>query len=148
MLAAAGLAGVVYALTGGPRSGWPVSTPATLIVGTGALVAFAVVEARSSNPLLPLALFNSRLFTAANLVTFAVYSGLGGAFFLLPLQLQRGAALPPLAAGAGLLPLTVVMLLLAHGPSDAANWTAPPHDCGPPRPSLRPPVAHTRRPAR
>jgi MFS family permease len=61
--------------------------------------------------MLPLDIFKSRQFTAANLVTFVVYGALGGALFLLPLELQRAAGFSPLEAGVALVPLTVVMLL-------------------------------------
>jgi predicted MFS family arabinose efflux permease len=83
----------------------------TGLVGVVALVAFIVVEARSPHPMLPLDIFKSRQFTAANLVTFVVYGALGGALFLLPLELQRAAGFSPLEAGLALLPLTIVMLL-------------------------------------
>ena len=68
----------------------------TGLVGIVALGAFVVVEERSPHPMLPLDVFRSRQFTAANLVTFVVYGALGGALFLLPLELQRGAGFSPL----------------------------------------------------
>jgi EmrB/QacA subfamily drug resistance transporter len=113
-LAAVGLAGVIYALTDGPAQGW--TSPAILAAGLGgiaALVAFVVVERRSPNPMLPLDLFRSRQFTGANLVTFVVYGALGGALFLLPIQLQRVLGYSPLASGVALIPITVLMLLLS-----------------------------------
>jgi EmrB/QacA subfamily drug resistance transporter len=113
VLAAVGLAGIVYALTDGPPEGWPPMTVAALVGGGVALLAFVSVESRTAHPLLPFSLFRSGLFTAANLVTLVVYAALGGAFFLLPLQLQRGSGYLPLAAGAALLPTTLVMLLLS-----------------------------------
>src|SRR5947209_4753829 len=112
VLGALSLAGVIYALTEAGNQGW--TAPAVVItglVGVGALVSFVIVEARSPHPMLPLGIFKSRQFTAANLVTFVVYGALGGALFLLPLQLQRGAHYSPLEAGVALVPLTVVMLL-------------------------------------
>jgi MFS family permease len=63
--------------------------------------------------LLPLGLFKEREFTAANLVTFAVYAALAGTLFLLPVQLQVVAGFSPVAAGAATLPITLVMLLLS-----------------------------------
>jgi EmrB/QacA subfamily drug resistance transporter len=113
-LAAAGLAGVVYALTDGPALGW--TSPRILlagVVGVAALVAFVLWERRSRHPMLPLDIFASRQFTAANLVTFAVYGALGGALFLMPIQLQRVVGFSPLAAGVALIPITLVMLLLS-----------------------------------
>lgn len=112
-LAALGLAGVIYALTAGPEGGWtPVALGAGL-AGAGALAAFVAVEARRDDPLMPLDLFRSAQFTAANLVTFVVYAALGGGIFLLPLQLQISLDYSPIAAGTALIPLTVVMLLLS-----------------------------------
>jgi EmrB/QacA subfamily drug resistance transporter len=113
-LAALGLAGVVYALTDGPGFGW--TSPRILLagaVGVAALVAFVVWERRSRHPMLPLDIFASRQFTAANLVTLVVYGALGGALFLMPIQLQRVVGFTPLAAGVALVPITVVMLLLS-----------------------------------
>ena len=39
--------------------------------------------------MLPFGIFRARQFTSANVVTFAVYGALGGALFLLPIQLQQ-----------------------------------------------------------
>lgn len=63
--------------------------------------------------MVPLGIFSSRLFTAANIVTFVVYAALGGALFLLPIQLQVVVGYSPLEAGTALIPLTIVMLLLS-----------------------------------
>ena len=59
---------------------------------------------------MPLAIFKSKQFTAANLVTFVVYAALAGAFFLLPIQLQTVVDFSPIASGAALLPVTIIML--------------------------------------
>jgi len=84
-----------------------------LAVGVLALGAFVAVERRETNPMLPLSLFRSRQFTAANLVTLLLYAANGGALFLLVIGLQTVANFSPLEAGTALLPITVVMLLLA-----------------------------------
>jgi hypothetical protein len=72
-----------------------------------------VVEQRSRAPMLPLEIFSSRLFTATNIVTFAVYAALAGVFFVLVVELQVVAGYSPIASGAALLPVTFIMLLLA-----------------------------------
>ncbi len=72
-----------------------------------ALVAFLVAERRSPNPMMPLEIFASRQFSAANLVTFVVYAALGGVFFLLVAFLQISLGYSPIAAGAASLPVTV-----------------------------------------
>ena len=59
------------------------------------MVAFVVAEARQPHPMLPLSIFRSRQFSAANAVTFVVYGAFGGIFFLLVLQLQVVAGYSP-----------------------------------------------------
>lgn len=113
-LAALGLAGITYALTDGPTLGW--ASPVVLVAWVGgvlALVAFIAVERTTRYPMLPLDLFRSAQFSGANAVTFLIYGALGGAFFLLPIQLQRVLGLSPLRSGLALMPVTVVMLLLS-----------------------------------
>ena len=78
-----------------------------------ALVAFLLVERRSANPMMPLDIFASRQFSAANLVTFVVYAALGGFFFLFVAFLQISLGYSPIAAGAASLPVTVLMLLFS-----------------------------------
>jgi hypothetical protein len=81
ILAAVGLAGTTYTLI--EASGRGASTLVLVIaIGGGlALVAFVLAEWRSANPMMPLAIFASRQFTAANAVTFVVFGALGGVFF-------------------------------------------------------------------
>src|SRR5439155_16220209 len=82
LLGVLGLAGLTYALieASNPMSRSKVVLAAAL--GTVALVAFVVNEARSAHPMLPLEIFKSRLFTATNVVTFVRYGALGGTFFI------------------------------------------------------------------
>ena len=110
LLAAVGLGGVTYALIEAPDAG--ISTAIVVAAGGGVLglVAFIAHERHSPHPMMPLTLFASRQFTAANLVTFAVYAALGGVFFLLVAFLQIAAGYSPVAAGAASLPVTALML--------------------------------------
>jgi MFS family permease len=63
--------------------------------------------------MLPLSLFRARQFSATNAVTFVVYAALGGALFLLPIELQVVSGYSPLESGLALLPVTVIMLLFS-----------------------------------
>ena len=111
VLTVVGLAGVIAGLTAGPEQGW--TSPVvviSLVGGILALVAFVVVEQHSAHPLVPLAIFKAKQFTSANIVTFVVYAALAGAFFLLPIQLQTVVDFSPIASGAALLPVTIIML--------------------------------------
>ncbi|MDQ3944001.1 MAG: MFS transporter [Actinomycetota bacterium] len=107
-----GIAGVTYALIEGPARGGVMPLLAG-VVGALALVTFVAIERRASSPMLPLDLFRSSQFTGANLTTFSIYFGLGGAIFLLVLHLQLSLGYSPLRAGASLLPFTLVMLGLS-----------------------------------
>ncbi len=101
-------------MIGAPTYGWASALViAALAAGALALAAFVLVEGRTPNPLLPLALFRSTQFTATNLVTFLVYAALGGALFLLPIQLEQVAHYSPFEAGTSLLPLTALMLIFS-----------------------------------
>jgi len=114
VLVTLGLIGLTYGLINGPSAGW--AAPASLIMlllGVALLIGFLLRERRASAPLLPLGLFSSVQFSAANLVTFAVYAALGGVFFLLPIQLEQVSHYSPLEAGVALLPVTFIMLLLS-----------------------------------
>jgi EmrB/QacA subfamily drug resistance transporter len=108
------LVGITYGLTEGPVRGW--SSPVVLVALIGGAVfavTFLVLEQRAANPMLPLRIFRSVQFSAANAVTFVVYGALGGALFLLPVVLQGSVGYTPLQAGLALLPVTVIMLALS-----------------------------------
>ncbi len=111
VLGAVGLGGVTYALIQ-----WTTTPPAAavaLVLGLVAGAAFVVAERRSPHPMLPLSLFASRQFSAANVMTLLTYAALGGVLFFLVLQLQTVAGYGALRAGLATLPITVAMVLLA-----------------------------------
>jgi EmrB/QacA subfamily drug resistance transporter len=114
VLAALGLAALTYGLTAAPDQGWgSVQVSGTLVAGALLLTAFVVAEGRERHPMLPLDIFRSTQFTAANIITFVVYGALSGALFLLPIALQQAAGYSPLQSGAALLPITLIMLLFS-----------------------------------
>lgn len=124
-LAGVGLAGTTYALIEAPGKG---ASAAVLVGGVGgvlALVAFVLRERRATSPMMPLGMFRSRQFSAANLVTFVVYAALGGVFFLLVSFLQISLGYSPVAAGAASLPVTVLMLLFSARSGAVAQRIGP-----------------------
>jgi EmrB/QacA subfamily drug resistance transporter len=126
LLGTGALAGLTFGLIEGPSQGW--STPqvlATLTLGVLAAGAFLFVETKSPSPILPLTVFRSRQFSVTNAVTFIIYAALGGALFLLPIELQVVDGFTPLASGAALLPLTVIMLALSAGSGRLATLIGP-----------------------
>ena len=113
-LGAAGLGSLTYGLIAWQGRGF--SSPVVLTalgLGVLGLAGFVARERWAREPMLPLGIFRSAVFTATNLVTFAVYAAIGGVFFLLVLQLQVVSGYSALKAGTALLPATVMMLLLS-----------------------------------
>jgi EmrB/QacA subfamily drug resistance transporter len=111
-LGVVGLAGITFALIEAGALSTPVVVIAA-VVGVSALAGFVIVERHAAMPMLPVGLFGSRQFSAANGMTLLVYAALGAIIFFLVLQLQTVVGYGPLRAGIATLPITIVMLLLA-----------------------------------
>lgn len=113
-LASLGLGALVWGLIEGPVTGWAApSVAGALVAGVALLGVFVVVESRRHDPMLPLSIFRSRTFSGANAMTLLVYGALGGAMFLIPLQLQQSLGYSPVEAGLALMPITLLLLLLS-----------------------------------
>lgn len=113
MLAVLALGGLTYGLIEGPGSKWAAPAVLSLLVGTLGVVAFVWQQRHRKDPMLPLGLFRSHNFTAANIATFAMYGGLGGFFFILTIYLQTNLHYTSIAAGLAALPVTIVMFFLS-----------------------------------
>ena len=122
-LAATGFGLLTYGLVEGADQGFGGLWWAFL-GAAAALAAFAVVETRVAEPMLPFGLFRVRNFAAANAQTFLVYAGLYGFFVYFTLYLQF-LGFTPFEAGLLNIPTSLVMILLAarfgaladkHGP--------------------------------
>ncbi|WP_288969253.1 MFS transporter [uncultured Microbacterium sp.] len=114
-----GLAAVVYAVVNAPEVGWLTwSTLGMLAAGIVLLVIFFLIQARSRTPLLRLGLLRAPLLGAAN----GAQSMLGAAWvsmwFFLNLYLQQVLGASAFTAGAALLPMTglVVIVMIALAP--------------------------------
>ncbi len=114
-LAALGLGALVYGLIESSQVGFnDRSVIVALTAGVVVLILFSFVEARLSQPMLPLTLFRSRTFAGTNLLTFLLYAALGGTLFFLPLNLIQVQHYSPTAAGAVLLPFILIMSFLSR----------------------------------
>lgn len=114
-----GLAALVYAVVNAPEVGWlALPTLAALVVGVVLLVIFFVVQARSRNPLLRLGLLRAPLLAAANGAQLMLGAAWVSMWFFLNLYLQQVLGASAFAAGAALLPMTglVVLVMLAVAP--------------------------------
>jgi MFS family permease len=110
-----GLAALVYGLIESSRLGFSDRSVLAALVAAAALLAFfLIIEARISNPMLPIVLFRSRTFTGANLLTFLLYGALGGSLFFLPLNLIQVQHYSATAAGAAFLPFILIIFLLSR----------------------------------
>lgn len=82
-----------------------------VLAGVALLGLFVYVEHRSTAPMIPLGIFGSRTFTVANVYTLLLYAGLGGALFFVPFNLINVQHYTPVAAGAALLPMILLMFV-------------------------------------
>lgn len=115
LVATVGLGGVVYGFIESTTLGW--NQPlvyGSLILGFALLIAFAFIEARVNSPMVPLALFASRGFSGANLLTLFLYAALGIFFFLFPMDLIQVQGYSTTATGAAALPLILLLFVLSR----------------------------------
>lgn len=109
-LAGAGLPALGYGLTQAVDHAW--STPtvwAPMSCGAVLLAAFAVVEARVADPLLPLSLLASRRLLALAAIMVAS-GGMAGTLFLLSLYFQQVGGMSPARTSAAILPFGLVLV--------------------------------------
>jgi EmrB/QacA subfamily drug resistance transporter len=115
LLATLAIGSASYAVVQGPEAGWTdLAVLAAALLAPVAGGAFLLQERRCANPMLPLELFRSRDFSAANASTVTLYAVFNGNFFLLTIYLQTALDYSALEAGAATLPLTLLMLALAE----------------------------------
>jgi EmrB/QacA subfamily drug resistance transporter len=122
---AAGLGGITYALIAAGDHGVDGTIVAAGVGGLLLFVAFIIVERKSRDPMLPLSIFRSSQFSWTNVVTFAVYGGLGTVFFLLVVQLQVSLGFSALEAGLAGLPVTVLMFFLSPRAGELSQRIGP-----------------------
>src|SRR6185369_6069565 len=110
-----GLGGLVIGLIEAVELGW--RSPlviASLGIGIVCLIAFIPIEQRQHSPMVPLELFRSKAFTAANVLTLFLYAALGAFFFLFPMNLIQVHGYSTTEAGAAALPLILLMFVLSR----------------------------------
>ncbi len=114
ILATAGLFGIVFGLVRGNSHGWTSVQVLGSLVGGGILiVAFGAWESRAATPMMPLSLFRSEGFSAANATMLLTNMGMFGVIFLVSQFLQSVLGYTPLAAGVHGLPWTAAPAVTA-----------------------------------
>ncbi|MFD4367093.1 MFS transporter [Rhodococcus sp. NPDC058521] len=105
-----GLTALVYAITRGEQHGW---TDAVTLSSFGAAVlaigAFVLIQARTTEPLMPLHLFANRSRAGAFGTMLIVGAGMFAMFYFLSLFMQKGLGYSPVETGLAYLPFTVAI---------------------------------------
>ncbi len=114
-----GLLSLSYGLVMGPERQWTdPSIIAALLAAAAFLAAYAAVERREPNPLVPGEVVRNTLVVSANVVTLLVYLVLNGVIVYLTLNLQQLQNLTASRAGLALLPPVIIITIFA-GPAGA-----------------------------
>jgi EmrB/QacA subfamily drug resistance transporter len=112
LLTLAATALVLVASLGGTTYAWGSAPIVVLAVaGVGLVGAWAAVERRVAEPVLPLHLFVNKVFSATSAIGFVVGFALFGAVTFLPVFLQVAKGADPTTSGIELLPLMAGLLL-------------------------------------
>jgi EmrB/QacA subfamily drug resistance transporter len=105
---------ILLATWGGTQYKWGSSQIIGLgIVGVALLVAFVWQELRAAEPLLPLQLFRSPIFSVANTMGFTIGMAMFGAIIFIPLFLQIVYGVSPTSSGLRMIPLMGGLLITA-----------------------------------
>ncbi len=112
VLSVIGFGSLLYGLSNTANDGWTsVKVVPYLATGILALIAFVIVELRSTHPLLNVRLYQKPLFLLASVLGWTSVIALFGAGFLLPLYLQTLRGRSPFEAGLLLLPQAVAAVI-------------------------------------
>jgi len=105
---------LIMGLIEGSSQGWTSPLILGLFIGAAVLLAaFLLVEARVREPMLPLRLFRSRVFSVANVAAILVGFAFLGTVFFITQFLQSVQGYTPLEAGLRTLPTTMGIFLIA-----------------------------------
>jgi EmrB/QacA subfamily drug resistance transporter len=112
VLLTAGVSALILVTTwGGNEYRWGSGTIVALAVaGAVLLVAFVLVEQRAAEPIIPLKLFRSSVFSVASGIGFLIGLAMFGAIIFIPLFLQLVYGVSPTSSGLRMLPLMAGLL--------------------------------------
>ncbi|MEO1197863.1 MAG: MFS transporter [Pseudomonadota bacterium] len=127
VMAVLGFGVLTYGLTGLTEAadGVPPQALVALATGVALLLGFVLVERGAEDPLMPLDLFHSRVFSGLNLATLFLYGALGGVLFLLPFDLIARRGLSATEVGLTLLPLGLIIGVLSRMSGGVADRHGP-----------------------
>lgn len=115
VLLTVGLSSLVFGLIEAPNFGWGSSmTIGLFILSALAFVAFAIVEWKTTYPVLQIHFFRNRQFLAGCLAKFSVVFLVWGVFFMTPLYLQTVRGDSPAISGVLMLCITLSFTITAR----------------------------------
>jgi EmrB/QacA subfamily drug resistance transporter len=110
-----GLMLLVYAMTRAVQHGWGTSeTIGLLALSAVLIVAFVVIELRSTAPLLPMRMFRLRTLSGCNLAGLLLGAAVFSQFFLLTLYMQQVLGYSAMQTGLAYLALTLAVIVFAN----------------------------------
>ena len=114
-LAAVGLAGLLYALSAGPREGWTsTTTMVAAVVGLAALTGLVRYELSVPSPLVDLRLLADRHFRTINIYGLSTYAAFMSLIYLLPIYLQSHRGLSATDSGTTQAPQAIGVFLVSN----------------------------------
>ena len=119
-LVTSSIVAAVYAIVGAAQNP-PAATGLILALSAALMAAFAAVERRTRDPLVPPGVFaRSRNLTASNAIMALAVVGMFGWFFFSALYLRRVLGYDSLATGLAFLPATLALGVISQGPAARA----------------------------
>ena len=113
-LGTGGMLLLIYGLVRAPVIGWGASGTIGVLAGAAALLAvFALVEARSKNPLVPVAIFRVKGLPGADATQVLGMAGFYSAFFFITLYMQNVLGFSPTRAGLAYVPVAAMVAVAA-----------------------------------
>ena len=107
----AAMTALVYTLLEGARFGWTSATTLGLFASAAALLAaFAVIESRAAQPLVPRGFVHRRATLVPNVLQWLLTVSAFSSFFMLTLYLQQVLGYTPLRTGLGYIPLAAAVV--------------------------------------
>ncbi len=118
----AGLSLLVYSIVNAEQAGWgSTETIVLMLISLGLIGAFAAIEQRTPDPLVPFRIFRLPTLTGANVVGLLVGASLFSMFFFASLYMQQVLGYGPIKAGLSYLPLSAGIIVSAAVSSQVAT---------------------------
>jgi EmrB/QacA subfamily drug resistance transporter len=114
LLGTGGMLLLVFGLVRAPETGWKAGSTIGVLAGAAVLLAlFAVNEARSKNPLVPLAIFRIKGLPAADATQVIGMAGFYSMFFFITLYMQNVLRFSTTRAGLAYVPVALMVAISA-----------------------------------